>query len=369
MRLFSLLCLVFGSLFFLSCDSGGDEAFEVQFTVTSEDGASVENLGVGVRPCLEVDGQTVCTLEPPFPALRGTTRPASSQHNRPPRPKPSELIQLDAEYDLIERRIRVTWSTLSETNVAGFYVETRIAEPERSFERVLYVEGQGTTTQTHDYDVLIDPPTSADGVEVRLTQVDIDGSEQPTRPVYLVVLEPGPPELFASRPNPSAGQMTSVIHVWAPATIQVEIRDLTGELVQELVSSSLDPGAYSFLWDADAPSPRIPGGVYALHLTGETEDGAAVDTSTHVALMRRTPVFHSLGATDAGGRLTISDRVPFSRPQVVESMPIRDANGNELGRMTPSRSVLIQVTDPTSGRSRTYERTIPRRGGEVALSW
>ena len=86
---------------------------------------------------------------------------------------PVELLGLEAERQSIEK-VRLDWSTASELNNEGFYIE-RMIEGEEAFTQVGFLMGAGTTTATTRYHYH-DRNSSAKVSYYRLRQVDADGS-------------------------------------------------------------------------------------------------------------------------------------------------------------------------------------------------
>jgi hypothetical protein len=86
---------------------------------------------------------------------------------------PVELLNFDATR-LDKYQVQLDWSTASEINNKGFYVE-RMLENEAEFSSISFVEGQGTSVETNSYQFIDE--NSYTGVSYyRLKQEDFDGT-------------------------------------------------------------------------------------------------------------------------------------------------------------------------------------------------
>jgi hypothetical protein len=86
---------------------------------------------------------------------------------------PIELLNFDAKRNNPDV-VQLNWSTVSETNNKGFYIE-RMLENELDFSSVAWVDGNGTTTATLEYNST-DANSYTEVSYYRLQQVDFDGS-------------------------------------------------------------------------------------------------------------------------------------------------------------------------------------------------
>lgn len=79
---------------------------------------------------------------------------------------------------------------------------------------------------------------------------------------------PGEFELFQNQPNPFNSRTLIAFSLGARGRAVLEVFDILGNRVGELMSGELEPGAYSFAWDAG----ERPSGIFFYRLTfnGET---------------------------------------------------------------------------------------------------
>ena len=80
----------------------------------------------------------------------------------------------------------------------------------------------------------------------------------------------------------------SVLRVGSPTTVQVQIYDLSGNIVRELLNDSLPSGRYTVTWaGVDKSGDLVPLGIYIIRINVDSDSGSVEDTSVirlvHVA--------------------------------------------------------------------------------------
>jgi hypothetical protein len=172
--------------------------------------------------------------------------------------------------------VRLSWTTLSETNNFGFTVQRRSTETQDFADLPgSFVSGHGTTLVAHSYSYL-----DVDGVSgewwYRLKQTDLQGEINYSEQIRVGVLSSvssSLPVSFALRqnfPNPFNPTTTIGYSVGAVSGEQTAVRrvrlavyDLLGREVAVLVDEMKEPGYYAISWDAG----HMPSGVYVLRMT------------------------------------------------------------------------------------------------------
>ncbi|MCP4440041.1 MAG: T9SS type A sorting domain-containing protein [Aureispira sp.] len=142
---------------------------------------------------------------------------------------PVELLFFDAERKDVDE-VLLTWSTATEINNKGFYVE-RMLEGETEFKTVGFVEGTGTSSIANNYQ-LIDPNAYEKVSYYRLRQVDFDGQYDysETRAVFGLMAQTE----IAIYPNPTTDVVNirfSNLAVGSEAAVQ--LLDARGRLVYD----------------------------------------------------------------------------------------------------------------------------------------
>jgi len=121
-------------------------------------------------------------------------------------PIPVELTSFDASAG--DETVHLRWTTASETNNAGFEVQRRLPESS-SWTALTFVEGEGTTTQTQQYQFRdLDVPYGADSLQYRLKQVDTDGTTSLSNEMVVTRRSPSEVALLGTYPNPTKNRMT-----------------------------------------------------------------------------------------------------------------------------------------------------------------
>jgi predicted outer membrane repeat protein len=112
----------------------------------------------------------------------------------------------------VDGGVRLSWTTTSETNNAGFQVQRRTEGSSRSdgsWSDVRFVEGAGKTSNPQTYRFTDrNVPYSADSLSYRLEQVDADGTVSQTEPVTVIRRGPSGVELLGTTPNPARQHAT-----------------------------------------------------------------------------------------------------------------------------------------------------------------
>lgn len=179
-------------------------------------------------------------------------------------------------------RVRLDWTTLTETNNYGFEVQ-KSPSPSTAFETIpnSFIPGHGTTVEPHHYSY-IDETSTAGIWYYRLKQMDLDGTAHYSEPAQVEVLtgvgnESGTATGFMLAQNfPNPFNPTTTIAYAIPATQQVRLKvyDLLGKEVADLVDEVQRAGNHVTTWDASG----LAGGVYYYRLTS----GSAVETRSLV---------------------------------------------------------------------------------------
>jgi len=186
---------------------------------------------------------------------------------------PVELIAFEALAD--GRDVLLTWSTASETNNAGFYIEQQAEDG--LFARVDFVEGQGTTEQPQTYRY------RAEGLvpgryRFRLKQIDYDGTFDYSPEVEVAVALDRRLVVESVYPNPFAQTAVLRFAMHRSEPVRVELFDVLGRRVGTLYAGAPDAGAVQRV---QIDGSGLPGGLYLVRLS------AAGLTKTRAVLLAR----------------------------------------------------------------------------------
>ena len=142
--------------------------------------------------------------------------------------------------------VELQWTTLAETNNAGFRVERAVetvtGQP-GAWAEIGTVDGAGTTTEAQRY-AFTDRqvPFAADRLKYRLRQVDVDGTETLTDPVRVAIGAPEALELNGLFPNPSRSTVTLQYALPRASDVRVEVYDLLGRRVAAIEGAEKPAG-------------------------------------------------------------------------------------------------------------------------------
>ena len=178
-----------------------------------------------------------------------------------PNPIPVELSGFGAT--VADETVRLTWTTASETNNAGFHVEHRGPDAE-GFASTGFAEGHGTTDQPQQYRYRTDPLDPGRHV-FRLRQVDVDGTATRSDTVAARV-RLAEAATMQTAPNPVRTQATVSLRVRTEQTVTVHLYDVLGRQVRTVHEGPLAPDrAHTLRVNAG----DLSSGLYLLRADGE----------------------------------------------------------------------------------------------------
>jgi glucose/arabinose dehydrogenase len=191
---------------------------------------------------------------------------------------PVELISFNAT--LVNGKVRLDWSTATETNNVGFSIER--ASNESDFEEIFFIVGNGTSTNRNIYSYT-DESVRSGVYYYRLKQVDLDGSFKYFEVVSIVVgvvskfiLEQNYPNPF----NPSTTIKYTIPSVTLSGVegsrVQLKIFDVLGNEVATLVDEYKPAGNYEINFNASG----LVSGIYFYRL----QAGSFVETKKMILL-------------------------------------------------------------------------------------
>lgn len=145
---------------------------------------------------------------------------------------PVEFINFQAQLN-IDGYPQLHWKTATETNNAGFEVQ-RSTDEGRHFRTIAWVDGQGNTNNTQQYQFADKEAISGDTYYYRLKQVDFDGQfdYSPTISLAIGTSKASISDFF---PHPASSGNSISITINSPKNAQwtAQIFDLQGQLIKE----------------------------------------------------------------------------------------------------------------------------------------
>ena len=170
---------------------------------------------------------------------------------------PVELSSFAANVN--DGKVTLSWSTATETNNQGFDIERKSTKG--LFDKIGYVGGFGTTTETHTY-TFTDNKVTAGSYTYRLKQMDFDGTFEYSPEVEVDVTAPLEFALEQNYPNPFNPSTTIKYSVAQDGLVKLAVYNLLGEEVTTLVNATQKAGRYEVVFDAS----KLASGVYVYRI-------------------------------------------------------------------------------------------------------
>jgi hypothetical protein len=166
-----------------------------------------------------------------------------------------------------ERSAILEWTTLSESNNSGFYVEQKV---DGSFQTVSsLIEGAGTTTEQQSYRFRIDDLEVGTTHTFRLRQVDVDGDKSYTEPIDVKLGIQDAYKLEAY-PNPVQGGQQAKVRfaVDERQPVTIELYNTLGQRVQTLYNGA--PRVVGEFQEVMVNASDLASGVYFVRMRGDS---------------------------------------------------------------------------------------------------
>lgn len=176
-------------------------------------------------------------------------------------PLPVELSGLNGT--VVNGKVRLTWSTKTEVNNAGFEIQ-RLEKS--GWNNVGFVQGQGTTNTAHEYS-FTDSPNGPGKYSYRLKQIDRDGkfvfSDQVESEVGLTAQDYS---LSQNYPNPFNPTTNISFAVKERQFVSLKVYNLVGQEVATLVNGVVEPNS---LQTVEFNGKDLSSGIYFYTLTSK----------------------------------------------------------------------------------------------------
>jgi hypothetical protein len=176
---------------------------------------------------------------------------------------PVELTSFNANVN--EGNVVLNWTTATETNNKGFEVQRNAGS---GFEAVGFVDGNGTSTETHTY-TFVDNNVKSGSYTYRLKQVDFDGTSDFSNTVEVNVETPSVYSLAQNYPNPFNPTTQINFSLASDSKVTLKIFDVLGQEVMTLLNQNMTAGAHNLTLDAS----RLNSGVYLYKIEAKGVDG------------------------------------------------------------------------------------------------
>lgn len=192
-------------------------------------------------------------------------------------PVPVELASFNATTN--GNSVELGWVTATETNNMGFEVERKSGNGQ--FEKVGFVAGNGTTTETRTYS-FTDKNLSAAVYTYRLKQVDLNGESEYTNEIEVNVDLPAEFGLSQNYPNPFNPSTMINFALPVEAKVTVKVFDAIGQEVATLVNGNIAAGNHTVNFDAS----KLNSGLYVYTINAEGSDGKKFSKTMKMMLLK-----------------------------------------------------------------------------------
>lgn len=173
---------------------------------------------------------------------------------------PVELVSFAASVS--GTNVNLSWMTATEVNNQGFEIER--SSDQNNWDRVGYVEGNGTTTETKYYSYT-DTKLETGTYYYRLKQMDFNGTYEYSSTVEAVVTVPREFALEQNYPNPFNPSTKINFSLAADSKVTLKVYDLLGQEVVTLVNGELAAGEQEVTFNAAG----LNSGVYFYRINAE----------------------------------------------------------------------------------------------------
>jgi photosystem II stability/assembly factor-like uncharacterized protein len=150
--------------------------------------------------------------------------------------------------------VSLQWRTATETNNRIFEIERKSENTE--YLTVGFVNGQGTTTQAHDY-TFSDNSVIPGSYSYRLKQIDYDGRFSYSKDVEVEITEPSVFQLSQNYPNPFNPSSTINFSIPSSGLVTLKVYDALGKEVAVMLNEVKEPGSYNVKFNAENLSSGI----------------------------------------------------------------------------------------------------------------
>ena len=185
---------------------------------------------------------------------------------------PVELSLLEAENR--NSRVYINWTTQSEKNNLGFNVYRSNSE-KGDYAKInsSLIMGAGNSTTPQNYEFADDKVEAQKTYYYQLENVDQTGSSRFHGPINVFVEQAIPKEFALNQnyPNPFNPETTISYDLPKDTQVKIDIFNVRGELVKELLNTQQNAGTKTLIWDGTLTSgEKAPTGIYFYRIKAES---------------------------------------------------------------------------------------------------
>lgn len=179
---------------------------------------------------------------------------------------PVELSSFEAA--ATEKNVLLSWSTSTELNNAGFEIQRKSLTNQTGWQKLGFVNGNGTTTGSSSYSFIDENPVTGTSL-YRLKQIDFDGSFKIFNSVSVNFEAPTEYTLSQNYPNPFNPNTIIDYSLAKAGFVTLKVYNLLGAEIATLVNDYQEAGNHSVNFTIDDYKDKIGSGVYFYKLVSE----------------------------------------------------------------------------------------------------
>jgi hypothetical protein len=188
---------------------------------------------------------------------------------------PVELTSFTAA--TVGRDIQLAWKTATEVNADRFEVQRSLKSDNPAWGAIGTIKAAGTSTTPKEY-AFTDVNVNSGKYVYRLKMIDQDGTFDYSSIVEGEIALPKEFAVSQNYPNPFNPSTKIEYQLPVDAKVMLELFNMTGERIAELVNRELTAGYYSV--DLNSAAYQLPSGVYIYRIAAKGKAVAAPFIST-----------------------------------------------------------------------------------------
>jgi PKD repeat protein len=190
---------------------------------------------------------------------------------------PVELTSLTC--NIVNDAVQLNWQTATETNNSGFEIER--STDDKTFTKVVFVQGKGTTTEKTSY-IYTDDRAPEGILYYRLKQIDFDGTSAYSGSVEINFSAPAEFYLSQNYPNPFNPTTKIKFGLASDSKVSIKVYNLLGEQIASIVNGEYAAGRHEINFNAE----KLSSGIYFYVINASGKDGKNFTSTKKMTLMK-----------------------------------------------------------------------------------
>jgi len=163
-----------------------------------------------------------------------------------------------------KNKIKLTWTTESEINNIGF----NVYKTEDGYDSLYYqlnskiIKGAGNSSEKREYKFIDNKVEYGKNYWYKLESIDYNGNSEFSEPISAKLVLPTDYSLSQNYPNPFNINTAISYQIPKSSKVEINIYDIKGRLVKNLVDKHQNAGYYTVFWNAN----NISSGIYFIKI-------------------------------------------------------------------------------------------------------